>query len=192
LISYRHTVYSFLLPGNHQIALKKQLWLYSGGIMRIKRLLILMPVLCTLMSFSAVLAWGLDMSEGDWEVTMTTTMQGMPYQMPPMTYKSTQCTTKDDLAPQNKNNKNCEIKDQSVVGNVYSWRVVCADKDGRTDGTGQITYRGSSYNGTMNMKVTDKKGAVMTMLTKLSGRYLGACSAATKAEADRRRAASKK
>ena len=32
----------------------------------------------------------------------------------------------------------------------------------------------------------------MTMLTKLNGRYMGPCSAATKAEAERRKAAAKK
>jgi hypothetical protein len=160
--------------------------------MLINRLFTLTLVICAAIVFSGTTAFGLDMNEGDWEVTMETAMQGMPYAMPPMVYKSTQCTTKDDLAPSNKNSKNCEVRDQKIVGNTFYWKVICVDRDGRTEGDGKITYSGASYKGTINMKVTDKKGEVMSMLTKLSGRYLGPCSAATKAEAERRRSLSRR
>jgi hypothetical protein len=159
--------------------------------MLLKKLFPVTLTICALIFFAASTSFGLDMNEGDWEVTMTTSMQGMPFQMPPMVYKSTQCTTKDDLAPSNRNNKNCDVKDQRVVGNTFYWKVICEDKDGRTEGDGRIAYSGSNYTGAINMKVTDKKGAVMTMLTKLSGRYLGPCSAKTKAEAEKRKAQSK-
>jgi hypothetical protein len=191
LISQLINVYAFLLRVIIDCRFKS-IPAFLGGIMKINRLFTLSFTICALIVFWGTTAFGLDMNEGDWEVTMETAMQGMPYAMPPMVFKSTQCTTKDDLAPSNKNNKNCDVKDQRVVGNTFYWKVICVDKDGRTEGDGKITYSGNNYKGTINMKVTDKKGAVMTMLTKLSGRYLGPCSAATKSEAERRKALSKK
>jgi hypothetical protein len=138
-----------------------------------------------------VAAWGLDMNEGDWEVTMDTTMQGMPEDMPPVTYTTVQCMTKDDMAPRTRNSKNCEIRNQSIVGNTVTWNVLCEDGYGKSDGKGQITFNGDSYHGEMNMQVTSNYGSVMTILTRLKGRYLGPCSAATRAEAEKRRAAIK-
>ncbi len=161
--------------------------------MLIKRLFYLSLITCSLIVFSGAAAFGMDMNEGDWEVTMTTTMQGMPFQMPPQTYKMKQCVTKEDMAPVDKNRKDCVIKDQSVQGNTYSWKVICEDAKARTEGDGRITYSGASYTGNINTKMIDRRdGTTMTTATRLSGRYLGPCSAATKAEADRRKAQSGK
>jgi Protein of unknown function (DUF3617) len=41
---------------------------------------------------------GVDMQDGLWEITTTTEMAGMPFQIPPMTI--TQCITQQDLVPQ--------------------------------------------------------------------------------------------
>jgi hypothetical protein len=145
------------------------------------------------MVLSSAAAWALDAKEGDWEIAMTTTMQGMPFQMPPQSYKMTQCVTKDDMAPVDKSKKDCVIKEQKIVGNTFYWKVTCEDASGRMDGDGKILYAGTTYNGTINMKMTDKRNpGTMTMLTKLNGRYLGPCSAKTKAEAEQRRASYKK
>jgi len=149
--------------------------------------------LCAVMFFSGTAAFGLDMNEGDWKVTMTTTMQGMPFQMPPQTYTMTQCVTKEDMAPHNKNKGDCVIKDQRTVGNTFYWKIVCEDKSARTEGDGRITYSGSTYRGTINTSMADKReGMNITMLTKLNGQYLGPCSAATRAEAENRKAQLKK
>jgi len=157
--------------------------------MPVKRLMTLTLFLCAATFFSATAASGLDMNEGDWKVTMTTTMQGMPFQMPPQTYSMTQCVTKEDLAPRNSNKKDCVIKDQRLVGNTFYWKVVCDNKSSKTEGEGTITYSGASYTGNINARVTDMRGGTtMTILTKLSGRYVGPCSAATKAEAEKRKA----
>jgi hypothetical protein len=161
--------------------------------MLLKKLFYISLALCVLTVFSASAAFSLDMNEGDWEVTMTTSMQGLPFQMPPQTYTMTQCLTKQDMAPHDRSKKNCVIKDQKTVGNTYYWKVICEDKSGRTEGEGRITYSGATYDGTINARLTDnaRGGASMTMATKMNGRYLGPCSAKTKAEADRRKAQSK-
>jgi hypothetical protein len=161
--------------------------------MLLKRLVTVALVICAVMFLSAAAALSIDMNEGDWQVTMTTSMQGVPFQMAPQTYTMTQCVTKDDMAPHNKNKKDCVIKDQKIAGNTYYWKVVCEDASGRTEGDGQITYSGATYSGTINTKMTDNRhgGSEMTMITKLKGRYLGPCSAATRAEAEQRKAQSK-
>ena len=161
--------------------------------MQLKRLLNLSLIICAVIVVSGTAAFGMDMNEGDWEVTMTTTMQGMPFQMPPQTYKMKQCITKDDMAPVDKNKKDCVMTDQSISGNTYSWKVICEDAKARTEGDGKITYSGATYAGNVNTKMIDRRdGTTMTTQTRLSGRYLGPCSAATKAEADRRKAQSGK
>jgi hypothetical protein len=129
------------------------------------------------------------MNEGDWKVTMTTSMQGLPFQMPPQTFSTTQCVTKDDLAPVDKSKQECVIKEQKISGNTFYWKILCEDKSARTEGDGRITYSGSTYKGVINTRITDKReGSNITTRTQLSGRYLGPCSAATKAEAEKRKA----
>jgi hypothetical protein len=81
-------------------------------------------------------AWSAAFTEGDWEVTMTTTMQGMPYQMPPMTYKMTHCITQEDMAPVDRSKQDCVIKDQKMVGSTFYWKVTCEDSAAKTDGDG--------------------------------------------------------
>lgn len=115
-----------------------------------------------------------DMQEGNWEVTMKMEMQGMPFAMPPM--KHNQCMTKQDLVPSTKEkDDSCVVKEQKVSGNTVSWRVVCKDRDGTTEGDGKITYAGKSYNGVMNAKMTDKSGEVTSVKYQIQGRHTGPC-----------------
>lgn len=118
-----------------------------------------------------------NMQEGEWEISMEIKMEGMPFQMPPMTFKDTQCLTKEDMVPKTaKEDEKCEVKEQKIIGNKAIWKVHCIEKDGSTtDGTGEITYSGNSYQGVMNTKITDKTGQSMTSTTKMTGRRLGAC-----------------
>jgi hypothetical protein len=129
---------------------------------------------------------GVDMKDGEWEVTSETSMAMEGMSMPAMTSKITHCLTHEDPVPTSEKEKDCKVVDQKVVGNKVSWRVVC--KDG--EGEGEITYGGTTYRGTFRMKMVEgeertKKGTsrkktagdgeTMTMNVKLSGRYLGPC-----------------
>jgi hypothetical protein len=161
--------------------------------MKLKRLFLTALVFCIAFALAGAAAWGAAVKEGDWEVTMVNTMQGMPFQMPPQTYKKTQCVTQEDMAPVDRSKKDCIVKDQRMDGNTFYWKVICEDKSGRSESEGQITYSGNIYNGTINTTITDtRQGGAMAMLTKLDGRYIGPCSAATKAEAEKRKAMLKK
>jgi hypothetical protein len=113
---------------------------------------------------------GVDMKEGDWEISSETsmTMEGMS--MPPMANKSTYCLTREDMVPKSEKDKDCKMVKQKIVGNTVSWRMECK----KGEGEGEITYRGTTYNGFMKMKMVED-GETMTMNMKMSGRYLGPC-----------------
>ena len=113
---------------------------------------------------------GVDMKEGNWEISSETsmTMEGMS--MPSMANKSTYCLTREDPVPKSEKDKECKIVKQKVVGNKVSWRMEC--KKGEAEG--EISYHGTTYDGFIKMKMVED-GQTMTMNTKLAGKYLGPC-----------------
>jgi len=113
-----------------------------------------------------------NLKEGKWEVTTKMEMPGMPMQLPAFTY--TQCITKTDLVPENKQpqqqNENCDAVDVKTSGNTVTWSTKCKGDNGETKGTGSITYKGDSFTG--NMKVNQ---GGMEITTKMNGKYIGPC-----------------
>ena len=115
----------------------------------------------------------ISMSEGNWESVTEMIMEGMPFQIPPT--KVTQCLTKQNAIPGSDKDKNCKVISQSTTGNKVTWKVKCVDKETTMEGDGEVTYSGSSYKGTMAMKMTDKSGKTQNMKMNLSGRRIGEC-----------------
>ena len=152
---------------------------------------------------------GIDMKEGDWEISTETSMAMEGMSMPSMSNKSTYCLTREDPVPKSEKDKDCRIVKQKVVGkhmsshrcqtsrrlphpgrprseigkgqglqdreaesrrNTVSWRMVCK----KGEGEGEISYRGTTYDGFIKMKMVDE-GQTMTMNVKLAGKYLGPC-----------------
>jgi len=113
---------------------------------------------------------GVDMKDGEWEISSETSMTMGAMSMPPSASKSTYCLTREDLVPKSEKDKECRIVNQKVVGNTVSWRMECK----KAEGEGEITYRGSTYKGNFRMKMVDE-GQTMTMNMKLAGKYLGPC-----------------
>ena len=111
---------------------------------------------------------GVDMKEGEWESSTEMTMEGMP--MPPQASKSTYCLTREDPVPKSEKDKDCKIVNQKVTGNKVSWRMECK----KAEGEGEITYRGSTYQGNFRMRMVEG-GQTMNMNMKLAGKYLGPC-----------------
>lgn len=114
-----------------------------------------------------------DMREGEWEMTMTMEMPGLPFAMPPI--KNTVCLTKEEMVPQKAEaGQNCAMKEQKTVGNTVSWVMECKDENGTMHSEGKITYQGDSFSGTINSTTTSPDGT-MPINQKISGRRLGAC-----------------
>ncbi len=118
-----------------------------------------------------------EIKEGMWEIKTTMEMKGMPAQMPPTTTRT--CISKNDMVPkpgpQGKGQEQeCKIKDQKVTGDTVTYAMECTGKGGATTTiSGSMTYKGDSMEGTTNMKISGP--ASMEMATKMSGKYIGAC-----------------
>jgi len=130
-----------------------------------------------LFSAATLFAASPDMKTGKWEVTMKMDMPDAPFPMPPITF--TQCITKDDLKDpkktvpnSSKKKSDCEVKDYKMSGNKATWRMQC--KDGST-GTGEMTYKSTSYNGVMTMESMDKKHGKSKIVQRVRGKRIGDC-----------------
>ncbi|MDA8098526.1 MAG: DUF3617 family protein [Nitrospiraceae bacterium] len=136
----------------------------------------LVAVLVLVFGLAGAASAELNMRDGNWESTIEMTIEGLPFAMPPMSFTNTKCMTKKDAVPSTASkDQKCEVKEQSVTGSTVHWKVVCKDKNGTSEGTGEITYSGTGYRGTMKLKTTDAKGQTTTSKAKLSGRRTGDC-----------------
>lgn len=134
---------------------------------------ILLSAFVLLVFAAPLLAAPPNMQPGNWEISMKIQVEGVPFPMPPI--KTTHCYTKQELEdskstlPSGSGKKNdCEVKDMKVAGNSATWNLVC--KDG-SKGAGEISYKGTTYDSTLNM--TTKDGGKST--TNIKAKRLGDC-----------------
>ena len=130
---------------------------------------------------SAVVVAAPDMQEGNWETTMEMKMEpmeGMPFAMPPIVYKDNQCLTKMNMVPNTaQKDQECKMLEYKVSGNTVIWKTHCVTKEATGDFSGEVTYRGNTYQGTAHTRFATKdKGAPpMVASYKLSGMHIGDC-----------------
>jgi hypothetical protein len=138
---------------------------------------ILIGTVLLIFGIAGTVSAGVDMQEGNWETTIEMTMEGMPFPMPPMTSKVTQCLTKKDLVPNTSTREQkCEMKNQKISGNKVNWKMICVDKEGRSEGEGEMTYSGSSYKGVIKTRTTTKgSNETIQSTMKMQGRRIGNC-----------------
>jgi len=120
---------------------------------------------------------GVDMHEGLWEITTKTELPGMPMQMPEI--KHTQCLTKENMlettVPKEQNqDEECKITDQEISGNTMTWTMKCSGKN-PMEVTGQTTYNGDTFEGTMTMISNDPNEGEMKIINHISGKRIGEC-----------------
>ena len=110
--------------------------------------------------------------EGNWEITTTVNMPGMPKEMMhPMKHQV--CMTKENAVPQQKEKgeEQCKMTNQRTVGNKVSWTMTC--KNG-TVSNGEIVYSKTSFKGSQTT-TTSHGGRQTTVKSTMSGKYLGPC-----------------
>jgi hypothetical protein len=102
--------------------------------------------------------------EGNWEVTMKMSMQGMNMDMPPT--KSVQCVTAAMISdpqgaiPQAPGGSDCKMNDYKFDGRTANYTMTCT-KPVPTTATGEMTYTGTdAYTGTLRMDVQGQKMAI--------------------------------
>ena len=112
------------------------------------------------------------MRAGNWEMTMTMSMQGM--NMPPM--KTTKCVTAEQLkdpaaaVATGPNANECKVTNYNLQGSTATYSMTCAKPQPMTM-TGELKYAGSdAYTGTVLM---DMSGQKMSM--GVDAKRLGDC-----------------
>jgi hypothetical protein len=124
--------------------------------------------------------------DGNWEVTMTMEMAGMPQGMSMPPIKTTQCITPEEAkdpaktVPQRPagrggaaNPDDCKVSDYKQDGNKISWAMKCEGAQPMA-GTGEFIYTGDTYTGTMKMDMA-RGGQPMAVTMKYNGKRLGDC-----------------
>lgn len=129
--------------------------------------------------FAKTSAAGPLMKPGLWEITTRIDMPGMPTAIPPRT--RTQCYTKRDVEDMKKiapntgrQDENCKAKDHKVTGNKVTWSIECEGKR-KGSATGEIVYKGDSYEGTMTMTTVDPRRGQRQMTEHITGKRVGDC-----------------
>lgn len=125
------------------------------------------------MAFFVANAWGLDLQDGQYEVTSKVEMPGMPMQMPPVIV--TQCITQQAPVPnQNTANQHCKTIDMKTKDKTVTWKMECNQQGQKMQASGKMHYYGDRFEGTINSIMSTQSGN-MTITTVVSGKRLGDC-----------------
>jgi hypothetical protein len=118
---------------------------------------------------------GPNIHEGNWEITSTMEMEGMPSGgAVPMKYA--QCLTSKDAVPKNPETvKGCTIKSMKAEGNTVTWTMRCEEQGAAIDGSGTVTYSSDTMQGTIKMTLNDPEGGKIQMTQRMSGKRIGDC-----------------
>ncbi|MFN2365364.1 MAG: DUF3617 domain-containing protein [Desulfurivibrionaceae bacterium] len=104
----------------------------------------------------------------EWEITTTMEIPGMPFAMPPNTFRH--CLEENGVPYQAGDGEECETISREVSGDTVSWRISCRGEDGRIEMTGVTTYTGDNMDSQVKMQSEDGE-----MSMHMTGRRLGSC-----------------
>ncbi len=113
-----------------------------------------------------------DFKKGQWEMTYTTTMEGMPIAMPIPVRTEQQCIDKDEFIPESGEDGNCSHSSKRASANKIEWNIDCSDNS--MVGKGVMEFSGETMDGNMEMKM-EMMGQKISMKVVIEGKYLGAC-----------------
>jgi uncharacterized protein DUF3617 len=138
------------------------------------------PLLLALLALAVpALAGESPMKPGMWEITSQMNMPGMPYKMPPMTFK--QCVTPEMLArngglgeQKSPPGSQCERTKMKISGNRAEWAVSCTGKT-NMKGSGTVTWDSAdSYHGITHLTMA-MNGHVTNITQTMQGKRVGDC-----------------
>jgi hypothetical protein len=132
---------------------------------------ILLMISC--LTLITMASWALDFESGKYEITSRMEMPGMPAAIPPQTI--VQCMTDQDPIPNsNPENQDCKITDMQQTKTTVSWEMECIQQGQKMTSTGQMTYKGDTFEGTIKTNLGPDAGN-MTMTTVITGKRLSDC-----------------
>ena len=112
---------------------------------------------------------GPDITEGQWKLTITIDVPGMPMEMPPVTHM--QCLTLQDHVPwKTQQSDACKLSDSKTKGNTVYWTVTCSAPNASTT-KGEVTYSGNTFEGVMNIEAA----GAPPMTSNIKGKRVGPC-----------------
>ena len=116
-----------------------------------------------------------NIQEGLWEITIKTTMAGMPDDaIPPTT--QTQCLKDKKKLPQLlQQDQTCQIMDTKTEWNEASWKMKCQSQGSLINGTGKITYKGDRFDGVIQLRMQPSGAEPMKITQQIHGRFRGKC-----------------
>jgi hypothetical protein len=145
----------------------------------------LRTLLCASAILGAVLAGGRaasaadrpNIQPGNWEITMSMEMPGMPAR--PAT-TSSHCIKPDHVrdshsfaeSMQERNRGKCKVADLKLESDKLSYSFTC--ESGAT-GTSELVFAGTSYEGTNKMTVPGRGNGPMTITQHIKAKRLGDC-----------------
>lgn len=129
--------------------------------------------LAAFVAANAALA-GPNLQPGLWEMTVTSSMPGMPVAPPPVTNR--RCIDESDIIPQAEQpDQRCQDIQHEVDGDTVNWRIRCEQDGMTTVGDGRLTYAGDSYSGSMQLEMQGGPMGSMAMTQTLHGKRIGDC-----------------
>jgi hypothetical protein len=126
---------------------------------------------------AAVAADHPNIQPGNWEITSSMEMPGMP--MPPAR-PMTHCIKPDEIkdnqsfadSMQARNKGKCKISDVKFESDKLSYSFAC---DSGASGTSEIVFGGTTYEGTTRMTVPGRGNGPMTMTNHFKAKRVGDC-----------------
>ncbi len=116
----------------------------------------------------------MNVEEGQWEVTVKMRMPGMQMEMPAVT--NTMCINDENPVPHQADpGMDCKMLRQNVSANRAAWTVKCTGNGQNITSSGDITYKGDTFDGTVETKMDSTGQGKMTVKGKIQGKRIGAC-----------------
>lgn len=119
---------------------------------------------------------------GLWEIRTATKMHGMPAELPPVPFTTTQCMTQEQLDNQQNlsavsgSQGNCEIHDADVTETRTSWTMTCHKNGMEVDAEGAITpITTEVYTGNVHFTMRGNGMPPMRGVVNVQGRWQGEC-----------------
>jgi len=120
-------------------------------------------------------AWAADPEPGNWELSVTTQMEGMPQPIGPIA--KTQCLTAEDARDPRRvldpGSGSCEFSNRRESAGVYTFDVSCSGQFPMR-GTGTVNYGTQSMSAELNL-AAEISGKKVGANSRITGRRLGPC-----------------
>ena len=115
-----------------------------------------------------------DIEPGRWEMTVTTSVEGMPGGMAPVT--QARCLTPEDARDPSRligAGAGCEFSNRRDTGSEITFNVACTGQVPMS-GSGAVRYSAQSVDGTLELTANLGNQSLLTR-SRLSGKRLGDC-----------------